>query len=197
MSDFWSDLTSCYIQDSSMDDFLSTKTTKQASHSVRELTDSYRDSITVKLPIEAGTRVAFITNLGSVLTYDKMPEPHTEGTVVKVRTASGDTTAVNGLVFVQWDRGGVIPIRAEHLSREVSQASSMTRKAFVRRVADIEDLNDFFQPRHRSLLASLGSIDDSGELIHKATRDLWSFRKDGEFWVIERLFEEDGNPIKA
>jgi hypothetical protein len=34
-------------------------------------------------------------------------------------------------------------------------------------------------------------------LIHKSTRDLWAIQKesDGEFY-IERLFQDDGNPLK-
>ena len=35
------------------------------------------------------------------------------------------------------------------------------------------------------------------ELVHKATKDLWSFKKDGDNYVIERLFDESGNPLKV
>jgi len=35
------------------------------------------------------------------------------------------------------------------------------------------------------------------ELVHKATKDLWSFREDGGQFVIERLFNDSGDPLKV
>jgi len=46
----------------------------------------------------------------------------------------------------------------------------------------------FFTP------ASSGNND---ELVHKATKDLWSFHQDGDNYVIERLFDETGEPLKV
>jgi len=37
----------------------------------------------------------------------------------------------------------------------------------------------------------------SETLVHKATRDLWSLRKDGKEFVIERLFDDTGVPLKV
>lgn len=34
-------------------------------------------------------------------------------------------------------------------------------------------------------------------LIHKSTQDLWSLQKDGEEFFIERLFQDDGSPLKG
>jgi hypothetical protein len=37
----------------------------------------------------------------------------------------------------------------------------------------------------------------SDTLIHKATKDLWSLKKDGSDYVIERLFDDSGSPLKV
>lgn len=34
-------------------------------------------------------------------------------------------------------------------------------------------------------------------LIHKSDRDLWGIRKEGDEYLIERLFDDAGNPIKG
>ena len=51
-------------------------------------------------------------------------------------------------------------------------------------------------------MASLGDLTDflrvaDDTLVHRSTKDLWSFRQDGAEYVIERLFDTDGDPIKA
>jgi hypothetical protein len=37
----------------------------------------------------------------------------------------------------------------------------------------------------------------SDTLINKATQDLWALRKEGENFFIERLFQDDGQPLKG
>jgi len=37
----------------------------------------------------------------------------------------------------------------------------------------------------------------SDTLINKATNDLWALRKEGEAYFIERLFQDDGQPLKG
>jgi hypothetical protein len=34
-------------------------------------------------------------------------------------------------------------------------------------------------------------------LIHKSTQELWAIRKDGEDFCIERLFQDNGLPLKG
>ena len=34
-------------------------------------------------------------------------------------------------------------------------------------------------------------------LVHKSTNDLWALRKEGESFFIERLFQDDGKPLKG
>ena len=104
------------------------------------------------------------------------------GTVVMVRTAMGDTTEHDGLVFVKFDGGRFMGVHRAHLVA----APTTTRKAHAVRmtVTAMGDLTDF--------LKSAGD-----ELIHKSTKDLWKLSKtDGEY-VIERLFDETGNPLKV
>lgn len=36
----------------------------------------------------------------------------------------------------------------------------------------------------------------SDQLVHKSTQDLWSIKRDGGDFVIERLFQ-DGSPVKG
>lgn len=37
----------------------------------------------------------------------------------------------------------------------------------------------------------------SDTLINKATQDLWALRKEGDQFFIERLFQDDGQPLKG
>jgi hypothetical protein len=130
----------------------------------------------------SGRRVAFVTNLDSVLTYDNFPDPGTAGTVVKVRTGAGDTTNLDGRVFVLWDDGKLRPILAKHLKGSPSKVANNVRVV----VANLGDISSFFSPTTAT-----------DELVHKATKDLWALKSDGDNFVLERLFQEDGNPLKV
>jgi len=159
-----------------------------ATTRIRALTDKAQVEGALKLPVQAGTRVSFVANLGSVLSYADIPEDKVAGTVVTVRSAQGDVTASDNGVHVQWDDGQFRAIRAEHL-RLATQSSK--RASSVRlRVASLGDLSGFFEP-------ILGRTASDSDLVHKATKDLWSFHQDGGGFVIERLFTEDGNPLKV
>jgi hypothetical protein len=50
-----------------------------------------------------------------------------------------------------------------------------------------------------SSLQQLGSFQriSSDTLVHKSTNDLWALRKDGEEYYIERLFQDNGSPLKG
>ena len=153
---------------------------------MRGLTDKDRAANALGLPPEVGVRVEFQSNIGSVMSYADPPNDKTGGTVVLVRTGNGDTTHLDGMVFVQFDDGKFQPTRAEHLHL----ASGGSKKANVvsMRVADLGDLTNFF---------SGSSSSSPNELVHKSTKDLWAVREDGEGFVIERLFQETGDPLKV
>lgn len=34
-------------------------------------------------------------------------------------------------------------------------------------------------------------------LVHKSTKDLWTIKKEGEEYYIERLFQDNGDPLKV
>lgn len=171
VSNFWEDLNSDTSH--TLDAHLSGNTVVRDY--VRGLTAAQQE-------IPSGTRVAFDGKLSSILCYPAPPGRGESGTVVKVRTSSGDTTEFNGLVFVKWDDGRFFGVQRGHL-----RAASKSRTATVYRmtVTAMGDLTDFLKA---------GSDE---ELIHKSSRDLWKLSKaNGEF-VIERLFDETGSPLKV
>jgi hypothetical protein len=151
---------------------------------MQALTDKGRAAKALPLPVDAGSRVSFVTNLGSVLTYDDIPGEGMEGTVITVKTGAGKTTSQDGRVFVLWDDGKFRSIQAEHLRRAKGNRRMAQNVRMV--VADFMDLTAFFAPT--------GSAD---ELVHKATKDLWAVRDNGEGFVIERLFNDSGKPLKV
>lgn len=133
----------------------------------------------------AGLRVAFDGRLSSVLAYQDPPVATVLGTVVAVRTANGTTTVHDGLVFVKWDDDKFMGVHQAHL-RLAPTADRRASSAYRRVVSSIGDLGDFFR---------FGS--EGPDLVHKATKDLWSLKRDGGEYVIERLFDEGGKPLKV
>lgn len=157
---------------------------KGSFNSLRALTDQNRAAHTLPLPVEAGVRVEFAANLGSLLTYDNPPDPNEQGVVVAVRSASGNITTHGTAVFVQWQDGSVRPIQAEHLRAAKGKIrTTASRSGDTIRVASLGDLSGFMRM-------------SSDTLVHKATKDLWAVRQEGSEYVIERLFKESGDPLK-
>ena len=153
------------------------------STSLRDLTDQARAANALSLDAVAGTRVSFTSNVGSLLTYDNVPEPHVLGTIVAVRTADGDTTHFNGRVFVSWDDGEFRTMHPEHL--RLAPSTMKTASNFRIVTSNLGDISQFFDKTSEE------------DLVHKATQDLWSFQKDGEDFVLERLFDDTGTPLKV
>lgn len=57
-------------------------------------------------------------------------------------------------------------------------------------------------PKPRIRVASLKQLDgfhrvSEDTLVNKSTQDLWAIRKDGDSMYIERLFEDNGQPLKG
>lgn len=151
------------------------------SEEVRGLLAKERSKVT--LPVPVGTRVAFVPSHGALLSYQEFPEGTGEGTVVLVRTGSlGDTTSFNGKVFVLWDDGKMRAIHNGHL--KLAGPNRKTARRFSIRTSTLGDIG--------SLFAQAGQ-----DLVHKSTKDLWSLRKEGEDFVLERLFDESGAPLKV
>lgn len=147
--------------------------------SVREVVTR---TASVPYPPVTGSRVSFSTDLEAVLSYPNPPDGGSVGTVVTVRTASGDANHYAGMVFVRWDNGRMMQVYATHL--RPSSGRQRVADAVVRRVASLGDLGDFLKVAKDTL-------------VHKATKDLWSFKKVGEEFIIERLFDETGDPLKV
>ena len=171
---------------SSLDAYLQDRSDRRVDQSVRGLTDAGRAANALPMPADAGLRVSFVTNLGSVVAYADPPASDAGGTVVMVRTAEGDQTGMDGMVFVKFDDGRFMAMNPEHLRR----ADSSTKRAssFSRRVSTLGDLSGFLR---------WGS-DGDNELVHHATKDLWSFETTdkGDF-VLSRLFDDTGEPLKV
>lgn len=138
----------------------------------------------VSSDVPAGTRVAFRYSLESMLSYKTVPPKGQCGTVVTVRTAGvTSTTVADGRLFVKWDNGTFSATYPEHLRHTKTRTASTVTKKF----AHMSDLLASFLP----------SSNGGDTLVHKATRDLWSLsEKDGQF-VIERLFDDTGGPLKG
>lgn len=132
--------------------------------------------------IPSGTRVSFSGTLSSLLAYPSPPERGETGTVVMVRTAMGDCTGQDGTVFVKMDGGRLMALHRAHL-RSVP-ATTRTATAYRLTVSSMGDLTDFMK----------SSGDD---LVHKSSKDLWKLSRQGEDYVIERLFDDTGKPLKV
>ena len=168
-----------------IDHVLQGRTIEGAETSVLQgLTDRGRAKGALKTPVRAGTRVTFAHNLGSVLSYTHIPDVGVGGTVITVRGAAGDVTVHDGRVMVSWDDGQFMPVLPEHLRL----AKKGTKRASTMRISfsSLGDLSSLFEQ------SKVGS-----DLVHKATKDLWSFSKSGEEFVIERLFDDGGGPLKG
>jgi hypothetical protein len=178
MTDFWQDLVDSMAKSSPMDAYLSRAASNHRT--VLDLSDKGRQQSAVPLATPSGTRVAFRAyNMGLVLTYPKIPAKGTEGTIVMVRTSSGDRTHANDHLFVKWDDGEFFPVHREHL-RVVGKVNTSIR------AASLLDLTDFYRTASED------------ELIHKASKDLWSVKQaDDGSYLIERLFDESGGPLKV
>jgi hypothetical protein len=133
---------------------------------------------------QSGSRVAFAGTLSALLAYPEPPDRGAIGTVVMVRTATGDTTELDGMVFVKWDDGRFLPVHQAHL--KAAPATTRTATAYRMVVSAMGDLDDF--------LKSAGGGD---ELVHKSSKDLWKLSKANGEYVIERLFDETGNPLRV
>lgn len=139
-------------------------------------------STQIAYPPATGARVAFSRKAEAVFAYDNPPMPGQYGTVITVRTASGNTNHYDGKVFVRWDNGQTLPTFAEHLS--VGVGAPRVADAVVRRASSLGDLTEFLKV-------------GSDTLVHKATKDLWAVKKSGQDVILERLFDETGTPLKV
>lgn len=141
------------------------------------------DDLDLEIPqMKPGTKVAFHATLQSLLTYSNAPLHGTTGYVVRVyeRLASSQP----GSVWVKWDDGSFGRFQEEHIRRVSSNGD---RKAFSISFSamDLSELGDEYM------------LHTASTLVHKAKKDLWAFRKEESGYVIERLFDDTGHPVKV
>ena len=184
MSDFWTKLTAASSQNSFSTGMDSHLAGNQDFEGLQKLTDRYREKRALALPVESGTRVAFMGWLESFMSYENPPLDGMVGEVVTAKSANGAVTSFEGKVFVKFEDGTLRSIYAEHLRlADMNKTSTQVRTSFV--VTTMDDLSDFMKVAN-------------GTLIHKSTQDLWSFSKDADGNItVERLYDsESGEPIK-
>jgi len=146
------------------------------------LVDRVREAKTSQIEYGDGVRVyAFVNN--GLIVPGNLPKAGTKGTVLAVRTASGEVTGLDGELFIRWDGRSKIE----------SVPSAFVRKASER----VANLDDFVMLSGNSSLQAFASEGDT-HLVHKSSKDLWSVRlsEDGSF-DVERLFDDQGNPLKV
>lgn len=135
-----------------------------------------------------GLRVTFANTMEAMLSYGDAPPPGTKGTVQSARTAGRVATSHDGRVFVAFDDHKTMAVAAQHLLVSEAQRKKAQRKtaSMTRRASSID-----------ALLAGDEFVKLAEDtLVHKATRDLWGLRQEPGGYVIERLFEDDGSPLK-
>jgi hypothetical protein len=128
-----------------------------------------------------GSRVVAFTNNGIVLP-SQLPSAGTKGTVVGVETPDGKISSLNGEVFVRFDNRNKI----DRIPSEFLKSAGM-------KVSNLDD--HFIVLSGPNLMSHIAS--EKSALVHKATKDLWSVRvsEDGSY-DVERLFDENGDPLK-
>jgi len=182
MSSFWDKLkqgssTSSYV--TAMDQHLQGSTFV----SMQELTDTYRQKSALHLPVEAGTRVAFMGWLESYLSYTDPPQDKDMGTVVTAKSANGESTSFEDLVFVKFDNGKLLSVHTSHLRLVETDTQVIKQASFT--VKSFSDLDRFL-------------VLSTDHLVHKCTQDLWSFKKDADGNItVEKLYDDNGNPLKV
>lgn len=201
--DFWENLINGHTQTTvpgAVDQRIAGKAHGEAFESVRHLTDKYREANALRLPVKAGTRVSFTGTLGAYLSEENPPSDGAQGEVVNVRSANGDVTSHLDKVFVKWDDGEFRPVHATFL-RKVKKAAA--RKANIRYGDPTSALGTIPLNVNRIKVGSLGDLTSflkvaEGTLVHKSTKDLWSFAKDADGGlVVSRLFDDTGEPLKG
>lgn len=180
---------------STLDEHLLASKREGAFERVRELTDKVRGAKALTLPVPAGTKVMFAGHFGSVFAYDNPPDKEATGEVVTVRSATGDITAHDGLVFVKWADGRFLPVHAEYL-RLAKAHGTKSARAFT--AANIPaDVNRFKVSSLGDITSFLTKI-SSDTLVHKSQKDLWSFSKGADGGVtVQRLFTSNGEALKG
>jgi len=155
--------------------------------SVRGLTAGEPGSPCPTHPI-AGLRVSFAGTMEAMLSYPDAPPPGTKGTIIEARTSGRKATSHEGMVFVKFDGHKEMAVVANHLvvSEQAKKKAKRKQASMTRRASSIDALlggGDFVKLAEDTL-------------VHKATKDLWGLRQDVNGYVIERLFNDDGSPLK-
>lgn len=141
-------------------------------------------SVGVSTNLKAGTRVAFVATAESLFSYKNPPDPGMGGTVVTAKVAGSHVTSHEGRVFVRWDDGKLRATLAQHMTLHEKQAS---RKASKNRIRVGSSLD--------AILGEYLKVSND-TLVNRSSRDLWGVTQDEGGYVISRLFDDQGEPLK-
>lgn len=180
---------------STLDEHLLASKREGAFERVRELTDKIRGAKALTLPVEAGTKVMFAGHFGSIFAYENPPTKEATGEVVVVRSATGDITAHDGLVFVKWADGRFLPVHAEHLRLAKPKTAKVARTFTAACIP--ADVNRFKVAGLGDITSFLSKVSNN-TLVHRSQKDLWSFSKGADGGVtVQRLFNSNGEALKG
>lgn len=128
--------------------------------------------------LSVGTRVKLSSSIESMLMYPNIGGD-VFGTIVRPkRDPSSQRTA-----FVKWDNGDIFEMENRYLSR-VGEGINGNYIKLGGKLSN-STMSDFVK-----------STKTDGGVIHLSTNDLWGVRKQGSEFVLERMFDNNGFPIK-
>lgn len=202
MSNFWDEISFAnHNKTASIDNSIE-------NTSIYSLTDHARKKKRATA-LPAGIKVLANCNNGLV-PPQSLPKHATLGEVVSVKTATGNTTELDDEVFVRWSgRSKIDRVAKEFLSLSLTRKTAsymesnpevgfgpavmLNPEANIFTATSLEaiSMEDFKQA------FSMGQ-GKQADLIHKSAEDLWTIGVDdnGEY-DIERLFEDNGQPLKG
>jgi len=170
----------------SMDGFLAGKKMGSSFESVRGVVGKEEE---IPKNASVGTRVVFKGGSGVSLVFKMVPKIGMTGTIVetqeqgssKIRNARAHLEGRETPLNVRWDdeTQGLMYPSYMRLAKEAPK-----KKARVIRVASLQYLSQFMKVAENTL-------------IHKSTKELWSMRSEEGGFVIERLFDASGDPLKG
>lgn len=140
-----------------------------------------------KLP--AGISVTANLNIGRV-PPTTMPKQGTVGEIVSVKTATGETTELDGEVFVRWNgRARIDRVAKEFLIINKTKTASEDLSSLYAQPLSMAEYKEAF---------AFNAGAKQADLVHMASEDLWELGVDekGEY-AIERLFDDNGDPLKV
>lgn len=95
------------------------------------------------------------------------------------------TTAASGMdAFFESEPQLVTPLKSQSTPLQASETPKKTAAKARVKVGSLSQLTGFERASAETL-------------IHKSTKDLWTITREGNEYYIERLFQDNGDPLKV